>query len=149
LAKVLAVCVSPKKGPKEPVERAAALEGLGFRSDIHAGDWHRQVSLLAQESVDRVLARGVRAGPGDFGENILTLGVDLRSLRKGQRLRVGAVLLEVTQIGKECHSPCVIARKAGECVMPTDGIFTRILSGGDIAPGDVITLEEPFRSTPG
>ena len=143
MARILAVCLSAKKGPKKPVERAMLLEGLGFQNDVHAGTWHRQVSLLAQESVDRILARGVQVGPGDFGENILTQGVDLKSLRKGQRLRIGDVLLEVTQIGKECHAPCIIAQKAGECVMPTDGVFARVLSGGVIASGDTILVEEP------
>jgi len=143
LAKVLAVCRSSKRGPKNPVERARVLEGLGLEGDAHAGAWHRQVSLLAQESVARLLARGVRVGPGAFGENILTEGIDLKSLRKGQRLRVGTILLEITQIGKECHSPCVIFQQAGECVMPTDGIFARAIAGGEISAGDAIALEGP------
>lgn len=143
MAKVLAVCRSSKRGPKNPVERARVLEGLGLEGDAHAGAWHRQVSLLAQESVARLLARGVRVGPGAFGENILTEGIDLKSLRKGQRLRVGTILLEITQIGKECHSPCVIFQQAGECVMPTDGIFARAIAGGEISAGDAIALEGP------
>ncbi|MFA5138105.1 MAG: MOSC domain-containing protein [Elusimicrobiota bacterium] len=125
------------------MERARVLEGLGLEGDAHAGAWHRQVSLLAQESVARLLARGVRVGPGAFGENILTEGIDLKSLRKGQRLRVGTILLEITQIGKECHSPCVIFQQAGECVMPTDGIFARAIAGGEISAGDAIALEGP------
>ena len=138
-AQVVAVCTSKNKGErKTPVESVHFEEQYGLADDAHAGPWHRQVSLLAMESIDKMKALGLEVGPGDFAENITTSGIDLVSLPLGSRLTVGSALLEVTQIGKECHNRCAIYYQAGDCVMPKEGIFAKVLSGGVIAPGDTI-----------
>ncbi len=139
MAHVLAVCISEKKGErKKPVEAVELRENHGIVGDGHAGDWHRQVSLLAQESIDKMRAMGLDVNAGDFAENITTVGIDLVILPIGSRLQVGGTLLEVTQIGKECHTRCAIYYQAGDCVMPKEGIFARVISGGVIKPGDGI-----------
>ena len=139
MAQVLAVCISENKGErKKPVEEVELRENHGIVGDAHAGDWHRQVSLLAQESIDKMRALGLDVNAGDFAENITTSGIDLVSLPIGTRLQVGATLLEVTQIGKECHTRCAIFYQAGDCVMPKEGIFARVITGGVIRPGDEI-----------
>lgn len=121
---------------KTPVAEIELDAESGIRGDSHAGAGHRQVSLLADESADLMRAKGADVGPGAFGENILTRGLDLKSLPIGTRLHIdGGVLLKVTQIGKECHTPCAIYAAAGECIMPTEGIFTRVLQGGRVRPG--------------
>ena len=117
------------------------MEETGLEGDAHAGSGHRQVSLLAVESIAKMKARGLDVGPGDFAENITTSGVDLVSLPVGSRLRLGEALLEVSQIGKVCHSRCTIFEQAGDCVMPREGIFARILVGGNVRTGDPITVE--------
>ena len=143
MAKVIAVCVSEKKGTvKHPVPYIDLRCRHGIVGDAHAGDWHRQISLLADESVDTMRAMGLTLLPGAFAENILTRGIELKSLPVGTRLRVGRALLEVTQIGKECHSDCEIKRSTGKCVMPTEGIFAVVLEEGRIRGGDAITIEE-------
>jgi len=113
-------------------------ENHGIVGDAHAGDWHRQVSLLAQESIDKMRALGLDVNAGDFAENITTRGIDLVSLPIGSRLQIGPTLLEVTQIGKECHTRCAIFYQAGDCVMPKEGIFVKVISGGTIRAGDEI-----------
>jgi MOSC domain-containing protein YiiM len=139
MAQVLAVCISENKGErKKPVEAVELRENHGIVGDAHAGDWHRQVSLLAQESIDKMRALGLDVNAGDFAENITTVGIDLISLPIGSRLQVGETLLEVTQIGKECHTRCAIFYQAGDCVMPKEGIFARVIAGGEIKPGDDI-----------
>jgi MOSC domain-containing protein YiiM len=142
MANVLAVCISENKGErKKPVAEVELRENHGIIGDGHAGDWHRQVSLLAQESIDKMRAMGLDVSAGDFAENITTSGIDLVSLPIGTRLQVGETLLEVTQIGKECHTRCAIFYQAGDCVMPKEGIFARVITGGTIRPGDqIITL---------
>lgn len=141
ISTVLNICTASKTGiQKTPVERANVRANHGIEGDAHAGDWHRQVSLLANESAQRMRDMGAKVGPGDFGENLLTRGIDLPSLPVGARLALGDVLLEVTQIGKECHTHCAIYHSAGECVMPTEGIFCRVLSGGEINGGMQITV---------
>lgn len=143
MAEVIAVCVSEKKGTvKHPVPYIDVRCGHGIAGDAHAGNWHRQISLLADESVDTMRAMGLTLLPGAFAENILTRGIELKSLPVGTRLRVGRALLEVTQIGKECHSDCEIKRSTGKCVMPTEGIFAVVLEEGRIQSGDTITIEE-------
>ena len=143
MAKVIAVCVSEKKGTvKHPVPYIDLRCRHGIVGDAHAGDWHRQISLLADESVDTMRSMGLTLLPGAFAENILTRGIELKSLPVGTRLRVGRALLEVTQIGKECHSDCEIKRSTGKCVMPTEGIFAVVLEEGRIRGGDAITIEE-------
>jgi len=137
---VKAVCISENKGErKKPVESVELRENHGIVGDGHAGDWHRQVSLLAQESIDKMRAMGLDVTAGDFAENITTTGIDLVSLPIGSRLQAGGTLLEVTQIGKECHTRCAIYYQAGDCVMPKEGIFARVITGGIIRPGDGIT----------
>ena len=139
MATVLAVCISENKGErKKPVEAVELRENHGIVGDGHAGDWHRQVSLLAQESIDKMRALGLDVTAGDFAENITTSGIDLVSLPVGTRLQAGETLLEVTQIGKECHTRCAIFYQAGDCVMPKEGIFVKVITGGVIRPGDEI-----------
>jgi len=144
---VKAVCLSRAKGTaKEEQNEGLLVAGHGLKGDAHAAPWHRQVSLLAQESVDKMIAQGLELVPGDFGENITTQGLDLPQLPVGTRLRVGdEALLEVTQIGKECHHGCAIYAKVGDCIMPREGVFTRVLIGGKIKPGDPILTESGFR----
>jgi MOSC domain-containing protein YiiM len=139
MATVLAVCISENKGErKKPVDAVELRENHGIVDDAHAGDWHRQVSLLAQESIDKMRALGLDVNAGDFAENITTSGIELVSLPIGSRLRIGETLLEVTQIGKECHTRCAIFYQAGDCVMPKEGIFVKVITGGTIRPGDGI-----------
>ena len=139
MATVLAVCISENKGErKKPVASAELRENHGIVGDGHAGDWHRQVSLLAQESIDKMRALGLDVGAGDFAENITTSGIDLVSLPIGSRLQIGGTTLEVTQIGKECHTRCAIFYQAGDCVMPKEGIFAKVMTGGVIRPGDEV-----------
>ncbi len=141
MASVLAVCISENKGErKKPVEAVELRENHGIVGDAHAGDWHRQVSLLAQESIDKMRALGLDVNAGDFAENITTSDIDLVSLPIGTRLQIGETLLEVTQIGKECHTRCAIFYQAGDCVMPKEGIFVKVISGGMIRPGDEIEI---------
>ena len=137
MAQVEAVCISEKKGErKKPVASVELRENHGIVGDGHAGDWHRQVSLLATESIDKMRALGLDVSAGDFAENITTSGIDLVSLPIGSRLRIGEALLEVTQIGKECHTRCAIFYQAGDCVMPKEGIFAKVITGGVVKPGD-------------
>lgn len=144
MAKVVSVNISEKKGTfKHPVAEAALRIDHGIERDAHAGNWHRQVSLLAQESIDKMKAKGAGAlTPGMFAENITTEGIELFTLPVGTRLRIGACLAEVTQIGKECHQHCEIYRKVGSCVMPLEGIFVKVLEEGCVRPGDAIELVE-------
>ena len=142
MAEVIAVCISEKKGTvKHPVPHIDVRVHHGIVGDAHAGDWHRQISLLADESVDTMRALGLTLSPGAFAENILTWGIELKTLPIGTRLRVGDALLEVTQIGKECHNDCEIKKTTGKCVMPTEGIFAVVLEEGRIQSGDRITIE--------
>ena len=137
IGKVLAVNVSLNKGErKTPAPEVTLRENHGIEGDAHAGDWHRQVSLLAQESIAKMQALGLDVKEGDFAENITTEGVDLVSLPIGTKIELGETLLEVTQIGKECHTRCAIFYQAGDCVMPKEGIFAKVLKGGVVRPGD-------------
>ena len=142
--KIVAVCLSPGKGErKKDVGRGELLENFGLAGDGHGGDWHRQVSLLALESIAKMRAAGLSVGPGDFAENLTTEGIELNTLPIGTRLRLGdGALLEVTQIGKECHTRCAIYHQAGDCVMPKEGIFARVLQGGPVRTGDALRVEE-------
>jgi len=140
MASVVAVSVSKKKGMRKAnVESARLIEDFGIEGDAHASsDWHRQVSLLAIESIDKMRKAGLDVGPGDFAENITTEGIDLVSLPIGTKIRIGEAEGEVSQIGKECHDRCAIYKQAGDCVMPREGIFIKVLKGGVIAPGDEV-----------
>ena len=143
MAEVIAVCISERKGiRKHEIPSIRVQCGHGIVGDAHAGNWHRQISLLAEESVDKMRALGLTLQPGDFAENILTRGLELKSLPIGTRLRVGETLLEVTQIGKKCHNDCEIKKLTGSCVMPTEGIFAIVRREGRIYPGDTITVKE-------
>lgn len=131
--RILSINVSRETGvQKEPVDFAVLKPAHGIEGDAHAGDWHRQVSLLADEDIETMRGKGVDLDFGDFAENITTRGVDLGSLPVGTRLRIGEAELEVTQIGKECHHGCAIYQAVGDCVMPRKGIFARVLKGGRI-----------------
>ena len=141
MASVVAVCISEQKGTqKHEVPEIQLKIDHGIVGDAHAGNWHRQVSLLAQESVEKMKAVFPDIPVGAFAENILTEGLTLFTLPVGTRLRVGEVLLEVTQIGKECHAHCAIRQQVGDCVMPRAGIFTIVLEEGTIRAGDTITV---------
>lgn len=141
MGKIRAVCISREKGTaKSSVGRALAIEDFGLENDAHAGKWHRQVSLLPYEEIEKFKAEGAPVTDGSFGENLITEGLKLRELPLGTRLRAGGALLEVTQIGKECHSRCAIGRAMGRCIMPEEGIFARVLAGGVIEAGDAIEI---------
>ena len=142
MAKVVSINISTEKGTfKYPVETAELKQKEGIVGDAHAGDWHRQISLLAQESVDKMTAKGVKdLTPGIFAENITTEGIELHTLPIGTRLKVGECILEVTQIGKECHHHCQIYQQIGMCIMPIEGIFTIVIEEGQIKPGDEIKI---------
>ncbi len=137
---VKAVSVSRTKGVKKAnVDRVYLREGHGIEGDAHAGPWHRQVSLLAMESISKIRGKGLDVSPGDFAENITTEGIELHTLPVGTRLQFGnAIEVEVTQIGKECHNRCAIFHAVGDCVMPREGIFVRVLKGGVVRPGDAV-----------
>ncbi|HEY3374954.1 MAG TPA: MOSC domain-containing protein [Candidatus Aquicultor sp.] len=141
-AKIIAVNTSPKKGMRKKNIGSADIKlDHGIVGDAHAADWHRQISLLAQESIDKMVAMGLKVGPGDFAENLTTIGIDLLKLPIGTRVTVGdGVVLEVTQIGKECHTKCAIYRQAGDCVMPKEGIFVKVITEGKIAVDDEIAV---------
>lgn len=142
MARVVSINISAGKGErKKPVASAELQAGHGVVGDGHAGDWHRQVSLLARESIDKLRARGLDVSPGDFAENITTSGIDLMGLPVGGRIRVGGAVLEVTQHGKQCHAPCDIYRQAGECVMPREGVFAAVVADGVVRTGDGIVGE--------
>ena len=142
---IVAVCISKSKGERKVDVREAVLKvDFGLVGDAHAGDWHRQVSLLAIESIAKMRASGLDVGPGDFAENLTTKGLDLYSLPIGTQLRVGpSALLEITQIGKECHDRCAIYHQAGDCVMPKEGVFAVVLKGGPVKGGDAIQVMCP------
>ena len=139
---VVSVNLSERKTMrKKPGTRGTLVEDRGFEGDAHAGDWHRQVSLLAQESIDKMVAAGLTVGPGDFAENITTKGIDLLALPVGSVLEVGdGVVLEISQIGKVCHTKCAIYYQAGDCVMPREGLFAVVRAAGDVSVGDAVTV---------
>lgn len=140
---VMGICISEKRGTqKQAVEQAELIADFGIKGDAHAGNWHRQVSLLSHETIEEFKDRGAEVREGAFGENIIVSGIALTELPVGTRLRCGKIVLEVTQIGKECHSHCEIYQKMGECIMPGNGIFARVLTGGTMKPGDEIREEE-------
>ena len=147
MAKVVAVCTSEKRGErKRNRDRARVLTGLGLEGDAHAGYMHRQVSLLALESINQMRLQGLNVGPGDFAENLTTEGIELHTLPVGTRIRIeGEVYPRVTQIGKECHTRCAIYQQAGDCVMPREGIFAEVLRGGEISVDDPIVVLPSYR----
>lgn len=140
MAYITSVCRSEQRGTvKKDIQCGILVENFGLEGDAHGGNWHRQVSLLSQDRIDAFNARGAGVIPGAFGENLTVSGLDLRTLPVGCRLRVGdTALLEVTQIGKTCHSSCEIAQRMGECIMPKEGVFARVLHGGRVSVGDAV-----------
>lgn len=137
MGKVIAVCVSEAKGTqKNNVHTATFIEDHGIDKDAHAGKWHRQVSLLSFNKIEEFRARGADVKDGDFGENLVVEGIDFKSLPIGTRFRCNDVVLELTQIGKECHNGCRIYQTMGDCIMPREGVFTKVIHGGTISEGD-------------
>jgi MOSC domain-containing protein YiiM len=142
IGRVLNVNISEKKGIiKKPIEEGVFMEDFGLKGDAHGGKWHRQVSLLGIESFRKMEKLGVEGlEHGMFAENITTEGIILYELPIGTRLKIGDTIQEVTQIGKECHTGCAIAKQVGKCIMPTEGIFTKIIKGGVVKSGDIIEV---------
>ena len=141
LMQIVSISVSKKKGtPKKCVNQAILIENHGIKSDAHAGDWHRQISFLASESIRRAATQEFSPGFGGFAENIATSGIDWRAVSLGQKLLLGKeALVEITQIGKECHKKCAVFYRTGSCIMPKEGIFAKVLKGGFINVGDGIS----------
>jgi MOSC domain-containing protein YiiM len=142
--KIVSIAVSKKKGtPKEPVESAVLVISHGIEGDAHAGTWHRQVSLLSSENIEKARENGLEVTFGDFAENISTIGIDWKTIPLGTKVRLGRkAVVEITQIGKECHKKCAIFYKAGDCIMPREGVFARVIEEGRIKCGDDIELLE-------
>lgn len=140
--KIVSIAISKKKGTrKTQVEEALVVENQGLQGDAHAGPWHRQISFLASESIEKARQRGLEVNFGDFAENIATRGVKWEDLPIGTQVRLGdSVRVEITQIGKTCHNKCAIYYQAGDCIMPREGVFGRVLSGGKIHSGDEVVL---------
>lgn len=143
MGKVIAVCISEQKGTaKKNIEKCRLIEEFGLEKDAHAGNWHRQVSLLSYDAVEAFRSRGANVADGAFGENLLVEGFDFKSFPIGTIFRCNEVVLEMTQIGKQCHSHCEIHKQVGDCIMPREGVFARVLKGGEIAVGDEMYVEE-------
>ncbi len=143
MGRIISINISTQKGQKKhQIDFAVLKINHGIVGDAHAGDWHRQVSLLAVESVDKMRGKGVELHPGDFAENLTIEGIDLKNLKIGQQLKIGAdAILEITQIGKECHNGCAIKQQVGDCVMPREGVFAKVIRSGEIKTGDQINFE--------
>lgn len=142
MAKVTAINISEKKGvPKTTIPEGEFIADFGLNGDAHGGNWHRQVSLLGQESIDKMTALGIKGlCTGKFAENITTEGIVLYELPVGTRFQISDCIFEVTQIGKECHKKCAIYHKIGDCIMPKEGIFVKVIKGGIVRPGDEIIV---------
>lgn len=141
MGKIMAVCISEKRGTqKKNIEKVRLIENFGLEGDAHGGNWHRQVSLLSYEKVRAFEEKGISVEDGTFGENLLVEGFDFKNLPVGTRFCCGEVLLEMTQIGKECHSHCEIYQAVGDCIMPREGVFARVLHGGMIQIGDELEI---------
>ena len=140
--RIVSIAISQRKGtPKVPVKEGDLLADYGLEGDAHAGPWHRQVSFLAAESIEGARKKGLKVTFGNFAENIATLGIDWQKVPVGARVKLGdSALVEITQIGKECHHRCAIYYLAGDCIMPREGIFARVLRGGRIRCGDNIDI---------
>lgn len=141
MGKVMAICISEKRGTqKNRMPQAELIEEFGIKGDAHAGSWHRQISLLSYETIEAFKTRGAQVQDGAFGENVVLSGIDLIHLPVGTRLTCNEICLEVTQIGKECHTHCQIYQKMGECIMPSNGVFARVIHGGIMKEGDEVQL---------
>ena len=149
MSRLLEICISKERGTaKVPVGEAVLREGWGREGDAHAGNWHRQVSLLSFEKIEEFRRRGAEVDPGAFGENLIIEGMELRALPVGTRFHIGEAVLELTQIGKECHSHCEIYKKMGDCIMPREGVFAQVIKGGRIQKGDQVQAEMPAPDLP-
>ena len=144
MGKIMAVNISEKKGTqKQNIHSAVLTEDWGIENDAHAGKWHRQVSLLSYEKIEEFKAKGAPVADGAFGENLIVSGFDLKNLPVGTKFRCGdGVILEMTQIGKECHAHCAIYHTMGDCIMPREGVFAKVLKGGTVSEGDEIEIIE-------
>ena len=144
MAKIVGVCISDRKGiPKKNIGSAYLEVGVGIKEDAHSGSWHRQISLLAKESIDKMRAKGYDLVEGSFAENITTEGIDLKSLPIGTEIKIGdTVHLKITQIGKDCHTKCAIYRKIGDCIMPLEGIFAEVIKEGQVQVGNIIEVTQ-------
>ncbi len=141
MGKIVAVCRSERKGvKKKSVGSGTLVAGFGLEGDSHGGDWHRQISLLGVESIEKMRRLGADVYPGDFAENITTEGLNLITLPLGTKLKLGEAIVEVTQIGKQCHQGCEIMKQVGQCIMPKEGIFVKVLAGGKVQEGDSISI---------
>ena len=141
MGKVIAVCISEKRGTvKKNVQECTVVEGFGLENDAHGGNWHRQISLLSYDQVKDFNARGGNVTDGDFGENILVEGYDFKTFPIGTRFKCNDVILELTQVGKKCHHHCEIFHRVGDCIMPREGVFTKVIHGGKIKVGDDFTI---------
>jgi MOSC domain-containing protein YiiM len=137
--KIIAVCSAPEKGMiKHNIEKGMLIENIGLEGDAHAGFMHRQISLISMEDIRIMMEKLPELEPGSFAENLTTEGFDLGQLKIGDRIKTGEAVLEVSQIGKECHSHCEVFKKTGECIMPKKGIFTKVIKGGIVKVGDTI-----------
>ena len=149
MGKLIEICKSEQKGTqKVPVRHAKLITGHGIEGDAHAGKWHRQVSLLGLEKIEDFRRRGADVDFGAFGENLIVEGYDFRNLPVGTRFQIGDALLEMTQIGKECHTHCAIYHLVGDCIMPREGVFAKVLTGGEIHAGDEVTMIPPAEDRP-
>ena len=149
MGKILAICISKQRGvQKKPINEAKVIADWGIEHDAHGGDWHRQGSLLSADKIEDFRKNGVRVGYGAFGENLVVSGLDFAKLSVGTLLRAGEVLLEMTQIGKECHAHCAVYHQVGDCIMPREGVFAKVLTGGVLHPGDELVIEERKENRP-
>lgn len=145
MGKIIAICISEKRGTsKHRLDTAEFIEDWGIKGDAHAGKWHRQISLLSKEKIDAFRARGADVDDGAFGENLVVEGFDFAKLPVGTRLKCGDVLLEMTQIGKECHHGCTIFQTMGDCIMPREGVFARVIRGGMVSIGMELEIMNQF-----
>lgn len=139
---IIAVCISPEKGTaKQNIDTVELRKDFGLVNDAHAGNWHRQVSLLSYDKVEDFRKTGAQVDDGAFGENLLVKGIDFKTLPVGTIIKSGTVVLEITQIGKECHAHCAIYHQVGDCIMPREGVFAKVIEGGILSVGDVMTIE--------
>lgn len=146
---IIAICISKHRGTqKKQVENAVLKENWGIEEDAHGGTWHRQVSLLSLEKIEEFQKKGAEIDYGAFGENLVIQGFDLRIIPVGTRFQIGEAILELTQIGKECHSHCEIFKAMGDCIMPREGVFAKVVAGGLISPGDTVQLLPPEKNRP-
>lgn len=149
MGSIIGICISEKRGTqKKEIGEANVVAGWGIEGDAHGGNWHRQISLLSYEKIEEFRAKGAEVDLGAFGENLIIEGYDFRSLPVGTRFHIGEVELELTQIGKECHSHCEIFKKMGDCIMPREGVFTEVITGGHIKKGDRVEMIPPDKDRP-